>query len=228
MNLQDKELRGLNRRLALVAWAAFVVSFFLPAYGENRGWECAIMHGVFWPGVMQGNWLSIHYLLLTLPNLLMLASPFLLLGSGEYARCLSWLRYSTFSASILVWSFLILLLANQAGQDLRVGAYVWAGSFVLLWLSVILPRSSMIKPQFHRFLLVILGVCTAAALGLSLYYREFYTLLGPGALVALFGVVCGVLALFNVVVFAPIFWLVARLTGRKPEIGRQRSDEHVV
>jgi hypothetical protein len=80
----------------------------------------------------------------------------------------------------------------------------------------------------HRFLLVIVGVCTVAALGLSIYFREFYILLGWLALLALFVVVCCVLALFNVVVFAPVFWLVARLTDRKTETGGQSSDEHVV
>jgi hypothetical protein len=129
----------------VLAWAAFVVSFFLPSYADNRGWQCAIMHSVFWSGATQGNWGSIHYLLLTLPNLLMLVSPFLLLRCGGYARCMSWVRYSTFAASILVWSFLILLLANQDGRDLRVGAFVWATSFVILWFSVILPRSSRIE-----------------------------------------------------------------------------------
>lgn len=77
----------------------------------------------------------------------------------------------------------------------------------------------------HRFLLALIGVCTAAALGLSIYFREFYIVLGWLALLALFVVVCCVLALFNVVVFAPIFWLVARLTGRKTESGR-RSHLH--
>ena len=136
-----------NRSLAVIAWAAFVISFFLPSYAKGRGYLCAVMHGFVWSGAMEGNWLAIHYLLLTLPNLLMLASPFLLLRFGAYARRLIWLRYSTFSAAIMVWSFLILLIANEGGPDLRVGAYVWAASFVLLWLSVLLPRSSTIEPK---------------------------------------------------------------------------------
>jgi hypothetical protein len=73
----------------------------------------------------------------------------------------------------------------------------------------------------HRFLLALVGVCTVAALGFSIYFREFYIVLGWLALLALFVAVCSVLALFNVVVFAPIFWLVARLTGRKTEIARR-------
>ena len=140
-----------NCPLAVIAWAAFVISFFLTSYAEGRGYQCAVMHSVFWSGATQGNWGSIHYLLLTLPNLLMLVSPFLLLHCGGYARCLSWLRYSTFAASILVWSFLILLLADQDGQELRVGAFVWATSFVLLWLSVILPRSSRIETGTMKY-----------------------------------------------------------------------------
>jgi hypothetical protein len=136
-----------NCPLAVIAWAAFVISFFLPSYAEGRGYQCAVMHSVFWSGAMQGNWGSIHYLLLTLPNLLMLASPFLLLRFGEYVRCLSWLRYSTFAASILVWLFLILLLADVGGSDLRIGAYVWASSFVFLLLSLILLPSSAIETR---------------------------------------------------------------------------------
>ena len=136
-----------NRSLAVIAWAAFVISFFLPSYAKGLGYLCAVMHSVVWPGAMEGNWMAIHYLLLTFPNLLMLASPFLLLRFGGNAGCPSWLRYTTLVASILVWSFLILLIANQAGRDLRAGAYVWATSFVLLWLSVILPRGSTIEPK---------------------------------------------------------------------------------
>jgi len=136
-----------NRSLAVIAWAAFVISFFLPSYAKGRGYQCAMMHGVFWAGAMEGNWLAIHYLLLTLPNLLMLASAYLLLRFGGNSDCPIWLPYTTFAASILVWSFLILLIANQAGRDIRVGAYVWATSFVLLWLSVFLARSNTTEPK---------------------------------------------------------------------------------
>lgn len=126
-----------NRPLALIAWTTFVISFFLPSYGDGLGYQCATMHGFFWSGVLEGNWASIHYELLTLPNLLMLASPFLLIRFGG-GRALSWLRYSTFAATALVWSFLILLLANGAGGELKVGAFAWATSFVVLWVSSVL------------------------------------------------------------------------------------------
>jgi hypothetical protein len=130
-----------NRTLAAAAWAAFVVSLFLPSYIALRGWECAI--SVLWSGATQGNW----GLLLTLANLLMLVSPFLLLRCGGHARCLRWLRYSAFAASVLVWSFIAPTLANQHGRDLRLGALVWAASFVLLWLSMTLPGGSTVQSK---------------------------------------------------------------------------------
>jgi hypothetical protein len=135
------------RTLAFVAWAAFVVSFFLPSYADLGGYQCAVMHGYFWQGAMQGNWGAVHYLLLTLPNLLMLASPFLIFRFRGYARSLSWLRYATFAALILVWSFLILIMfyANKDGSNLRVGAFVWASSFVILWSSLILPHKGLVE-----------------------------------------------------------------------------------
>lgn len=136
-----------NAALAVVAWASFVISIFLPSYADGRGYHCAVLHSAFWQGAMQGSWGAIHYLLLTLPNLLMLASPYLLLRFHEYPRRLSWLRYSTFSSLLLVWSFLILLLADAGGSDLRIGAYVWASAFVFLWLSVVLPPGSALEPE---------------------------------------------------------------------------------
>jgi hypothetical protein len=80
----------------------------------------------------------------------------------------------------------------------------------------------------HRFLLALVGVCTVAALGLSIYCRDFYIFLGWLATLALLFVVCGVLALFNVAMFAPIFWLIGRLADRRARKRNQRSDEHVL
>ena len=80
----------------------------------------------------------------------------------------------------------------------------------------------------HRFLLALISVFSVVALGLSIYLREFYILIGWLALLVLFTVVCVVLALFNVVVFAPIFWLIGRLTGRTAETRTQASHEHKI
>src|SRR3954470_1290776 len=78
-NMKTKNASDWNHTLVVIAWAAFLISFFLPSYAEGRGYQCAALHSFFWSGAMEGNWGSIHYLLLTLANLLMLISPFLLL-----------------------------------------------------------------------------------------------------------------------------------------------------
>jgi len=79
----------------------------------------------------------------------------------------------------------------------------------------------------HRFLLALVGVCTVAALGLSIYCWDFYIFLGWLAALALFFIVCAVLTLFNVAMFAPIFWLIGRLTDKRAKSRNQSSDEHV-
>jgi hypothetical protein len=123
-----------RRRLAHTAWAIFIVSFFLPSYDNGPGWKCAILQGYFWEGVTQGQWGSIHYELLTLANLLMLASPWLVFKFGGSPRVVKWFRALTLGASILVWSFIGLLLASDRSA-LKVGCFVWGISFVVIHLS---------------------------------------------------------------------------------------------
>jgi hypothetical protein len=67
----------------------------------------------------------------------------------------------------------------------------------------------------HRFLMALVGVGTVIALGLSIYCWDFYILLGWLAILGLTLIVFGVLALFNVAIFAPIFWLIGRLSNRR-------------
>ena len=115
----------------------FLVSFFLPSYDEAPGWICAILQRDFWWGAKHGDWHSIHYELLTLANLIMLASPLLVFRFEGNLRALSWSRHLTLSASLLVWSFIGLLLASKDGVYLNFGCYVWGVSFVLLHLSAL-------------------------------------------------------------------------------------------
>ena len=77
----------------------------------------------------------------------------------------------------------------------------------------------------NRLLLALLGTFTAAAVGASIRYREFSILLGWLATITLFFVVSAVLGLFNVVVFAPVFWVMARFASRRSEIRRRNSDD---
>lgn len=134
------EVKSWNRHLAWTAWGMYVVSFFLPSYMDGPGWACALYQRWFWNGAIHGNWPSINYELLTLANLLMLASPLLLFRYGGSPRILRWLRGLNLTAVLLVWAFLGLLLSDTHDRSaLRIGCYVWGLSFVVLQVSTV-PR----------------------------------------------------------------------------------------
>ena len=126
-----------NRPLLITAWAMYIVSFFLPAYAEMYGWKCAIMQNLFWAKAVQGDLISIHYELLLLANLLMLASPFLLGQFCRNIRQLQWLHNLTLAAVILVWAFVLQLVTHQDGAALKAGCFVWSLSFALLYIAVL-------------------------------------------------------------------------------------------
>jgi hypothetical protein len=137
-----KTMRHWERPPAVAAWAMFVVSFFLPALDQMPGWKAAILQSLFWQSALQGQWTSIHYLLLTFANLLMIGSPFLLEWARHDARFLKWLRGLSFAAMALVWSFVFELLANKNGTNLKVGCYLWASSFIFLLLASLLQTTA--------------------------------------------------------------------------------------
>lgn len=124
-----------HRALAIIAWASFFVSFFLPAFDQSPGWKAAILQQFFWSQAVQGNQLAVHYLLLTFANLVMVVSPFFMAWGADDARFVKWLRGLSLAAMVLVWLFVARLLAIHMGRDLRIGCYFWAGSFVVLCLA---------------------------------------------------------------------------------------------
>ncbi len=139
-----------NRPLAIAAWITFSISIFLPSFGnpfdiQLLGYQCAIAQTYFWPQAVGGNWISIHYELLTLANGLMLVSPFCLAGMPGILLSLKAFRYTTLAALILVWSFVLLVLLNEGGHNLKAGCYVWAFSFLLLHLSGIQKRAKNVE-----------------------------------------------------------------------------------
>ncbi len=131
-----------ERPIAIAAWVIFAVSFFLPALNQLVGWKTALLQSFFWPQALQGQWPSIHYLLLTFANVLMLASPFLLLWSGRKALFLKTFRWLSLGAAVLVWSFIILLFATDNGADLKIGCYLWATSFDFLLLASLVQTAT--------------------------------------------------------------------------------------
>lgn len=171
VNLKIQHASDWNRPLAFVAWALFAVSFLMPSYAALPGYQCALAQTLFWSQAIRGEWSAIHYLLLTLPNLLMIASPFLLRRFTRDPRSLWWVRYSSFAATGLVWSFLVLLLAHEERADLRVGSYVWAASFSFFSASTIWRRS-MNKPL--QKLLGVMGI----GLGWGVVWAAFFVTIG--------------------------------------------------
>ena len=123
-------MKTLNLPLVYFTWAIYVISYFVPAFMEGWGWQCAILQKTFWDGAMRGEWGAINYELLTLCNVLMLASPLFLFLGGS----MKWFRILTLAAVILVWVFLGMLLHDSA-KEIKVGAYMWGASFILLHLS---------------------------------------------------------------------------------------------
>jgi hypothetical protein len=131
-----------NRPLAWSAWSLFVVSFFLPAYADGFGWRCAGLSAtaVSWSDFSFRDWFDVHLASLTLANLLMIVSPFLLARFSPNLRFMKWLRVFNFLALALVWSFIVILLTDGARKDLKIGCYVWIASFLLLFLSTLKIR----------------------------------------------------------------------------------------
>jgi hypothetical protein len=124
--------------LAIVAWTGFIVSFFLPAYGQMSGWKSAVLQNFFWRQAMQGDTLAVHYLLVTVANLVMLVSPIFIVWGARDFRFVKWLRGLSLAAAVLVWMFIARLLANHNGHDMKIGCYCWAALFVLLCLASLL------------------------------------------------------------------------------------------
>jgi len=139
--------------MAWAAWAAFAVSFGLPACGF-WGWQCAgisataVFWPEFWPNTLQGDWSDLHIALLTLPNLVMLASPFWLPRCSARSRALKWLRGFSFVALALVWPWVFQGIFSEAGawRGLQAGAYLWAVSFILLFLATFPRRKEKVRP----------------------------------------------------------------------------------
>ncbi|HEY3760294.1 MAG TPA: hypothetical protein VGN23_00905 [Verrucomicrobiae bacterium] len=143
------ETGNWNRPFAWVAWSMFVLSFFLPAMKGGWGWQCAGLSASVMVDFWRGNWMDIHLASLTLANLLMIFSPFLLWRWSRSPRSLRWLRLSFFAALVLVWSFILNLIAHEDGNELMVGCYVWGFSFLPLCLSTVKISKTHRTPLQH-------------------------------------------------------------------------------
>jgi hypothetical protein len=137
------------RPLAGTAWILFVISLMLPGYNNGYGWQCAALSASFLYSseFWHGNFGAIYFGLLTLANLMMLASPFLLPRFSHNTHSMKWLRFTNFAALVLVWSYILSFAFSAGGENLRIGCYVWMASFASLFLSTFRIRSRKTKPQ---------------------------------------------------------------------------------
>ena len=123
-----------NRRLAYGAWGIFAISFFLPAFENGAGWRCAGLSAItlFDRHFFQNNWSGMHLGLLTLANLVMISSPVLIWRRVGESRAWIWIPTAVGGAAVLVWSYLGLFFIFGGWSELRIGAFAWGASFILL------------------------------------------------------------------------------------------------
>jgi len=65
-----------------------------------------------------------------------------------------------------------------------------------------------------RLLVTLLVALAAMAIVASIYYRDWIILLHLIAAIGLFFIACVAVAMLNVLAFAPMFWLLGKLTSR--------------
>jgi hypothetical protein len=131
------DVENWNRQIAWAAWILFAGSFFLPAYADATGWQCAGASILLVIKLKFATWMSIHWELLALANLLMVFSPLFLTRFSQKARSMKCFRLLTFWALVLVWSFFLELVALRRWNQIRFGNYIWELSFLLLYLSTL-------------------------------------------------------------------------------------------
>ena len=142
LKAEFKKLGARNHRPSLgwAAWIIFVTAFFLPAYANGFGWQCAGLSAtcLTWPdfSFSLNNWSTILLFLLTPANFVMLVSPFLVSKLSRRPLAFKWLRAANLTAFALVWTYFLLLLFHSERQDLRIGCYFWAASFLMFSLSL--------------------------------------------------------------------------------------------
>jgi hypothetical protein len=123
--------------LAWAAWTLFVISFFLPAYHDGFGWDCAWLSATCWTWRDFSMELSTMLLLLMTPaNVVMALSPFLLRRFSCRRTALNWIRGLNLAALVLVWWYVTLLLTHEERRELRIGCYLWASSYLLFAISL--------------------------------------------------------------------------------------------
>jgi hypothetical protein len=123
-------------KIFLAIWGLFILSFFLPAvrFDGNgnpiRGWQCAWLCAKLFFDFGPNYWQAadVYYGFFTVPNVIMLLSPLVLLTSMRKGT-MGWIVTGLSIFSVLyVLSFWVVGAVN--GQiPCRIGYYLWFASF---------------------------------------------------------------------------------------------------
>lgn len=122
----------------LLAWGLFLISLLLPAvkFGDGTfmagcacAWVCVVL-----PFDPEARWdgETIYYFLFTVPNLFMLASPWILRFRARKWTAGWVLKGFALTSTLYNASFWVVSLSHQGPMALRVGYFVWVTSFVAL------------------------------------------------------------------------------------------------
>jgi hypothetical protein len=126
--------------LGWAAWIIFVTAFFLPAYTNGFGWQCAATSAtcVTWPdfAFSWDKWGTILFFLLTPANVVMAISPFLVTKLSRRSVAFNSLRAANLTAFALVWTYFYFMMNDSGAKDLRIGYYLWTASFLIFSLSL--------------------------------------------------------------------------------------------
>ena len=132
--------------LTISGMVLFVVSFFLPAYYNIPGYECAqiVLTDIWGDESDQRNrfLVSVYYLAFNFSNGLMLALPVLLLIRFRAKPVPLWMVGIQFVLllHVLSWPVIHLVESVEEFQEIKVGYYLWLLSMCLILVASVLSR----------------------------------------------------------------------------------------
>jgi hypothetical protein len=122
-----------SRRLGLIAIVVFVISYFLPAYGDGSGFAC---FGVCWDtllghdaGIFTGGWF--YYSGFATSNILFIGLVVTLFVTKKSRRLRSVISVVFFS-HVLSWLVLHAFQQPSHITEIKIGYYVWLLAYGLL------------------------------------------------------------------------------------------------
>jgi len=119
----------------------FVGSFFLPAYNDELGYECAwICFNAIFQAQDDDLWNLIYHPLFNVTNLLTVFFIISLVFC-KTARRPKFLKVlgGLLILHLLSWPILHLIMANSDVSDIQIGYYLWAFSIIFIWLTYCVP-----------------------------------------------------------------------------------------